>query len=351
MQPGYPPGPPGYPPGPPGYPPGQPGYPPGPQGPPGYPPAQQGPPAGQPQQNSWQWRYMAATFSATLAGGTLSVKQGIRSFNIEIAKLLYLYVSRTSSSVGSFETTMLCHQPSPGKKKVVRLMSNTGDPGMQALVSTILSLRPDIDIRHLDEKTAHKTMGATRMQLVALFIAFFAVMGVMGVLLLPQALHGIDTGQERVSITKLYSGYEPSTHNLIVSGIPDLDDAMFEKTTRKGTTTVEYYLPLVPPGWKKTDPVHIILKTGDLGPAAQNELVHARQFEGVLDNILWEGLSGKVQGYLTGHMGLKIADDVRVIHYKEDSQTDLFIFIGVMGLTFVIMIVVFGIVILKRRRA
>ncbi len=355
MQPGYPPGPPGYPPGPPGYPPGQPGYPPGPQGPPGYPPPQQGyPPQGQPQgaQQSWQWRYLAATFSATLAGGTLSIKQGIRNFTIEIGKLSYLYVTHTTAgSMGKVDTVMLCHQPSPGKKKVVRLLSNANDPNMQALIGTLLSLRPDIDIRHLDSKTAHKTMGATRMELVALPIAFIAVMAVMGLLLLPMGLHGIDGGQERVPVAKLYQGYEPSTHNLIVSGVADLDDAMFEKTTHKGQTTVEYYLPLVPPGWKKPDPVHVILKTGDLGPTAQEQLIHSTQFEGVLDDILWEGLSSSVSGYLTGHMGLKLADNVKVIHYQEDSQMDLLIFVGVMGFTFVVMLVVFGIVLLRRRKA
>jgi hypothetical protein len=354
MQPGYPPGPPGYPPAPPGYPPAPPGTPPNPPGyppgPPGY-PLQHGYPSGQqaaPQ--SWQWRYMAATFSGTLAGSTLSIKQGIRNFRIEIPSLRFLYMTQTSTRMGTLATLLLCYEQAPGKKKVVRIMSNAGDPGMQAMIAALLALRPDIDIRHLDPKTAHNTMGAARMNVVAGVIAFVLIVAVMGVIMLPEALHGFDSGHANVSVEQLYSGYEPPTHNLTVSGVADLDDAMFNKTTNNGSTTVEYYLPLVPRGWKKSDPVHVVLQTDHLGPRAQERLLHAKQFQGVLDDIMWEGLEGDVHDYLTGHMGLKLADDVRVIHYKEDPQMDLDIFIGVMALTFVIMAVVFAVVAVKRRR-
>lgn len=316
----------------------QPGYPAG-----GYPQ----PAPVQPQQ--WQWRYLTTTCSATLNGPALTLKQGIRTWNIEVARLRHLYARQTSNQLGTFNELMLSFEKAPGKNKVLRIWGNSGEAGQQAFIQTLVGMRPDIDIRHLDAKTAHKTMGAARMEVVAVVIAFFAIMAVMGVLLLPQGLHGIDFGEAHVGIDKLDSGYVPDTHNLIISGHADLDDAMLEKTTHKGSTTVEYYVPIVSSTWDKTKPVHIVLKTDELDSAAQHRLAHAAEFPGVVHDILWEGLGSGARRFFTKQIGLTLADDVKVVDYEENPQFGLYLFVGVMGFTFVVMLGVFGYVWVKRR--
>lgn len=302
-----------------------------------------------PAPQAWQWRYIATTCSATLNGASLAIKQGIRTWNVEIAKLRHLYVRQTRNQLGTFDELLLSYEKAPGKNKVLRLYGNSGEAGMQAFIAALVAWRPDIDIRHMDARTAHKTMGAARMEAVAAVIAFLAVMLVMGVLLLPQGLHGIDFGEEHVAIDKLESGYAPDTHNLIITGHADLDDAMLEKTTHKGTTTVQYYVPIVSAAWTKAQPVHVVLRTDDLDSAAQDKLAHAQEFPGVVRDILWEGLGSDARTFFTGHIGLKLADDVKVVDYEEDPQFGLYVYVGVMGLTFLIMLGVMGYLWVKKR--
>ena len=101
---------------------------------------------------SFTYGFMTFQCAATLDANKLSVKQGLRTFEASVPKLRHLFVQQSGS--GTQQALVLAEERRPGKNKILRLYANPGDPGFLAFVNAILTLRPDIDLRGLDEKTA-----------------------------------------------------------------------------------------------------------------------------------------------------------------------------------------------------
>ena len=306
------------------------------------------------QQQSFTYGFMAFQCKATLDAEHLSVKQGLRTFEASVPKLRHLYLQQSAAS--SQVTLLLAEERSAGKNRVLRLYANPGDLGFLGFVDAILALRPDIDLRGLPEKTALKKMGAANHDLIGLVIMVFILPTIIGVGLLPKLVHGIEFGQERISLTSIAKGKTPRSHNVLITGARAKLSESIEvtTTTKKGGVetgaTTKYFVPLVPNGWEKDQPVHVILETDEMNSADEAKLERATKFSGVVRDVLWEGLSSDDREYFVKDAGLKLSDHVKLVEYRANPQFDLLVFLGATGLTFVIMLAIATGMWLKKRR-
>lgn len=303
---------------------------------------------------SFTYGFMTFQCRATLDAKHLLVKQGLRTFEASVPKLKHLYLQQ--SPTNSQVTLLLAEERSAGKTRVLRFYANPGDPGFLAFIDAILAARPDIDLRGLDEKTALKKMGAANHELVGLVIMVFILPALIGVGLLPKLVHGVEFGEARISLTSMAKGKTPRSHNVLITGARAKLSESIEvtTTTKKGGvetgSTTKYFVPLVPNGWEKDQPVHVILETDELNASDEAKLERATKFSGVIRDVLWEGLSSDDRDYFIQDVGLKLSDDVKLVEHRANPQFDLLIFVGATGLTFVIMFAIATGMWLKRRR-
>jgi hypothetical protein len=78
---------------------------------------------------------------------------------------------------------------------------------------------------------------------------------------------------------------------------------------------VKFYVPIVPDGWNRDQPVHVILQTHYWG---FDELHQRTSHTGVARDVLWEGLDGDVRSYFAEKIYLRLADDLVLL---EDDAT------------------------------
>jgi hypothetical protein len=310
-----------------------------------------GPPGQQPQQpygsGGWgqppaaqqvyQFSYMAVTrVTAKLDAQALEARVGIRTFRAEVARLRHLYV-RDSRMGNGYRELILTHEKSPGKLARIRLYADLGQPGFDALVQALVAMRPDIDIRRMDAKSAFKLMGAANTEKIALVLIAVLIPLIMGVLVLPQLIHGLDSGEDTVALAQLEQGNFPESRNVtIVGGRALLDRSVRVSTTRKGRTTVQYFVPLVSPGWQPGQPVAVVLRTGNLTASEDYALARANTFQGVIRDVMWEGLGRTERNFFTDRMSLHVADDATLVELNASPGADLLLFGVVMGITVLI---------------
>jgi len=281
---------------------------------------------------------------ATIHAEHLRVKQGLRTFEAEVPQLRYLYVQQAGGGV-HVNLLLAVARPS-GKNKILRLYANPGDPGFLAFVEAIVAHRPDIDLRGLEESVALKKMGAANMDLIGLVIMVLVIPAIVGGFLLPKLVHGLDFGQDRIALATIEQGTGPDSRNVVITNAQARLDQSIEQTTtttkggvETGATT-KYYLPLVPPDWNGDTSVHVILKTDPLTTPEEHKLEHGTSFPGVVRDVLWEGLDDGKREFFTKEVGLKLADGVKLVEYRADPRTDLLVFLGATGTTFLIMFAV-----------
>lgn len=306
----------------------------------------------EPLAQHFDYAYMGFRCQSSLDCHGLKVKQGLRTFEVALSTLRHLYVQKMA---GEQQALLLTHEPTPGKTKILRLYANTGEAGFQAFVQAIVAQRPEIDRRGLDEKSALKMMGAVNVELYGLWGALLFVPVLVAVALLPKAVHGLDFGRDTVSLSQLAEGKALASRNVNLTGAKaNLDDALEVTTThtRSGSSTqsTKYFVPLCAPDWSKTEPVHVVLETGELGAQEQRELAEAATFSGIVRNVLWEGLGGRERDYFSEKMGLKLADHVVLVEYQANPTFDLALFGGGVALTVVIVTSIGAVVCFKRRR-
>ena len=58
------------------------------------------------------------------------------------------------------------------------------------------------------------------------------------------------------------------------------------------------------------------------------ELSKKKKFDGILRNVMWEGLSSTQRDFFKDKIHVKLASDVVLVEYKAESSTDLGIFVG-----------------------
>ena len=297
--------------------------------------------------------YMAFRCEALVDGDVLAVKQGVRPHQIRLSRLTHLYL-QTRDNV---QTLWLVEQRSHRGPKMHRIVANAGDLGFLGLVESLVAKRSDIDLRGHDEKQALRLMGVRDVSWwlgVLLLIAPVLV----GAAMLPRLLHGLDFGEERVSITSLSKGRTPGSRNVVITGArAKLSDSVEVTTTRTqgargAAESTRTLVPLVPPAWDRNQPIHALLEIRDMSSSEESVVERATKFRGVVRDILWEGLSEEDRAYLTTEAGLKLADDVRLVEYRANPRYDLLVFLGGTGVSVLVVLAMgIGLWLHKRRHA
>jgi hypothetical protein len=277
----------------------------------------------------FEYGYMTVRCTATLDGARLAVKQGIRKFEVPLASIRHLYVQSTGR--GQFLTLYLGTEPSPGKKKVFRFLSNAGQPAFGALVSALLPyVPPGGDLRALDDKPALKAMGAVDLDKVVGLSVFGVIFVAVFIGLLPKLVHGLDFGQQKIAVDDLAEAKSLDSRNVIVTHARRLDGwtlAVTTVTKKNGVETgrsTKDYVPLVPKDWERGEPIRVILETKHDADLDQ------KAYPGIARTVMWEGL-GSSQREFFEKKGIKVAKDVVVVEHLAEPSTDLWIFLGVHG--------------------
>ena len=291
------------------------------------------------------------TFRASLGVETLALQMGPRRPKLRLSELRHLYVKEHGAGLCEL---VLSYEPAPGKHKRLRVSSREGEPGFDALVKALLEGRPEIDLRHLDDKAAFAQMGAMDTQRVVMFLFPILVTLVFALIFSPKLIHGFDSGKQAVSVSELAEGRELTTRNLAVEGIAVWPLAIEVTTTRSsrgsGTTSSQtHYVPLVAAGWGKTEPVHVVLETASMPSAGGGPKIET--FEGVLRNIWWEGLDGDEKEFFENELGVRMADDVLLFESGASPGRDLAMAGGLVGFVFALTVAMAVVMARKRRSA
>ena len=306
----------------------------------------------EPSPEIYTYGYLAFRCEALVDGDVLAVKQGVRSHHIRLSRLTHLYLQPRDN----VQTLWLVEQRPHRGPRMHRIVANAGDPGFFGLVESLVAKRPDIDLRGQDEKQALGLMGVRDMSW-RLGVLLLLAPVVVGVAMLPRLLHGLDFGEERVSITSLSRGRIPGSRNVVITGARARLSESVEVTTtrtqgaRGAAESTRTLVPLVPPAWDRNQPVHALLEISDMSSSEEAVVERATKFRGVVRDILWEGLSGEDRAYLTTEAGLKLADDVRLVEYRANPRYDLLVFLGGTGVSVLVVLAMgTGLWLRKRRR-
>lgn len=282
------------------------------------------------------FQYTVIKIEASLDDRILKVKQGIRTFEIPVHTIRMLFAGPMPPG-GDFQELILVAEINPGKPKKFRFYSNDGEEGFKALIEELVRRYPAIDLRSLARKEALLKMKAADTTKIALIAVPFIIMAVMGTLFSPMLIHGLDRGSRTISAQEIAAGKTPETRNLLITG-QALNRGMEEKTTRKGTTTVRLFFPLVEEDWQKGRPIYIIVETPEVSDEELSDILSRSEFKGVLRNVLWEGPTTSQREFFKNSYDYQIADSAVLLDLTGDASQDLNIFLLIMGISAVIII-------------
>jgi uncharacterized protein (TIGR03382 family) len=294
---------------------------------------------------------MAYRHEARIGPDRLTVKHGLRKLDAPLSEIAHLFIQSTDRQ----QTLLISMRPSFGKARVVRLRANPGDPGFLALVEALAALRSGIDLRGMDEKVALARMGAVTGKPVGVALLILLLPTLVALALLPKLIHGLDFGEDRVSVTSLAKGRQPSSRNVVITGARAKLHESIEVTTSRNqgadtSGTTRYLVPIVSPDWEKDQPVHVILETDEMNSADEARLERASKFRGIMRDILWEGLGRGDRDYFLSEVGLNLAADVKLVEYRANPRYDLLVFCSATGVTFAVTLALaIGIWLRKRR--
>jgi hypothetical protein len=298
---------------------------------------------------TFNYRYLDQTFTATIEGDRLTIKQGLRTFDVPLDRLKSFYVKRWfPTSRGTFEELILAIEKTAGKTRIIRSLANEGEASFGALVEALAARHPAGDLRGLGERAALKLMGAAdTARLVLLFVLPALAIVVMLIVTLPWLIHGLDQGGARITVDELAAHTPTGTRNLELVGLVDAAHIVHETITQKGRSTHHYFAPLVPRGWTPSAPVHVVLERGE-DESFSSRGVHRC----TLRNVLWEGLSRDNKSFFAQYHRLRIADDVQLCQLApRGSRDDLMMFVLCMAITVVTVSILIFVVALRMRKA
>src|SRR4051794_28290957 len=109
---------------------------------------------------------------------------------------------------------------------------------------------------------------------------------------LPRIIHGLDKGEAHLPAGNLVGDYHPVTRNLVVRGVLHRE-FLVERSVRDENGRLKEqrsFVPLVPPDWTASEPVHLVFSARAWPGYRLEELVAAPEQHGVLRDALWEGL-------------------------------------------------------------
>ncbi len=301
---------------------------------------------------AFDWGFMRLIIRASIDGERVEVKHGLRTFRVPVSTIRHVYVDRNLQ----YETIVVGTEPSPGKKKIFRFSANPGQAAVHAFVQALVALRPEGDLRALDRKTAFKTMGAKDVDLITLVVVFGLLFGILAIALLPKLIHGVDGGHHKLALSKLEKSKDLDSRNVTIPAARLAVEHTLAFTTvnkKYGVETsrsTKYYIPVGREGWDEDDEIHVILETKKITDSELAKLEDASSFEGIVRDVLWEGLGSKQHEWFTKSAKLKLANDVVLLEYGAEPGTDLVMYLGITGGTAVICGIICGVVLLRRRR-
>jgi len=287
----------------------------------------------------FSFKFMVLTVKASLDAVNLTIKQGLKTWKVEVTKLRHLYIIEHTDM--GFEL-ILSYVTGADKLKRIRCNANFAEQGFQDLIKAILARRPEIDIRDKPLNEAHKLMGAVNFVRWAPAIVAILVVGIVAFIFLPSLIHGLDFGKQTIDIAYCVTDCPISTGNLKVKGILLPEYAMVLESTQEdtGITTVEAeYYPLVRVDWQEDDPVYMILKTPYTDDYTFEELLRLPAIPGVLRNVLWEGLSSEYRNFFRDEIGINLADNLMLLDYNADTGFEFMISLIVIGSVLLVMLV------------
>jgi hypothetical protein len=299
----------------------------------------------------FQFKFTMITVTVTIDDVYLTVKQGLRTWQVELSRLRNLYML-THPNVGL--ECIVSYEGVDGKLKRIRFNSSFGEQRFSEAVEALIKRRPEIDIRTMPSKEAHKLMGAVNFTRWAPLFVFIIVTAVVIVLFLPGIIHGFDSGSATLEIDKCQAQCPVDSHNVILTkGYLNIDNYVEETTTssRRGstTTTVRYFIPYVPVNWQDGDPVYAVVETPQITSAELDTLYEKDVLSCVLRNVLWEGLAGDTKQFFETDIKIKLAPEVRLFEYNADPRNELILAGIIIGASMIIMLVA-TLIIARRRR-
>lgn len=235
--------------------------------------------------------------------------------------------------------------------KLTRLHADAGERDFETLIATIAKAAPEGDFRDMPYRDTLAMMGVREpspwMPLAVLAVFLF---GMAFVAVLPQLLHALDRGEATVAVERFADPeYSAPSANISVEGRLLMGHIIEETVTTNGITSYSYYVPVVSHTWTPAEPVYAVLKTRTMEASDFTMLGQQRAFDGMLRDLLWEGLGRDETEFFNTEFGLTIAEHAVLIDAgaspADDAQTALIAF-GVAG----ILQVVFVIVALVERR-
>jgi hypothetical protein len=154
----------------------------------------------------------------------------------------------------------------------------------------------------------------------------------VGVAVSPFLLHGLDTGEEVVSVQQLAQGYRPSTGNLTLRGFLRSDAILEHSENGRATSLV---IPVVSADWQPGQPVYAVLSTDTTDLQEVAALAASHEYKGVWRNILWEGVSDEERDFFEHQSQTKahLVDDVIFLDWNASAEIDRWVSLGVLGMT------------------
>jgi hypothetical protein len=205
------------------------------------------------------------------------------------------------------------------------------------MVDAIVARRSDIDFRGKDDRCLPHAMRARSGGWLVVGLLLLSVPIAVGVVLFPWLVHGLDYGEERISIAGLARGRVPHTRNLAITGalLSQNDAVEFLAKRRQGAggESSRVFIPLVPPEWDRSQPVVALLLVQNVSAAEQVSMGRSTVFRGISRDFWWEGLSRSERVQLERETGLTLVNDVMLVEYRANPRYDLLLYVGCVGVS------------------
>lgn len=287
---------------------------------------------------SYQWQYMGMPISATF-DGNLSVKHGLRTMTAPVHDITGFYVDLgAQNSQYAYQQLIVAYRaPGETKTKAVRAYASMHQPQFTALVDALAAAKPNVDLRKLPRAEAFKQLGVADVQKVTLIALPVVVLAVMLIAFAPFGLHGLDKGEERVSVEEL-GKKSLSSRNLVLSGELETRNYLEVTHTKNGVKqSSEYFFPVYAPGAPDDAFVPVVLKTRELSSAQLRTLANATEWRCTLRNIWWEGLSSGDRDYFHDQLKVNVTGDTLLCEHVNKNVSDGLMFGLIVGITFLLM--------------
>ncbi len=292
---------------------------------------------------------LAPMLKAELTEEEIMLKQGLRTWRIPVRKLVGIYL------YDYIQMRMLVLGYNNGDKiKKVQLPVDPfqAKPFMEALLNLA---PPEANLLSLEKKEALSRMGVSDMSKTAPLIILAVLFALVAVPMFPTLVHGFwDTSKTTVDLASLYQGTAPSSNYIHVKGrLAEMGVTETTEYTKNGrvTNTVETdYIPLLPPNWKQGQPIKVVLEVSEDDVSAMSDKMgQTVEVDGMIENLLWEGVPGDVLDYMAKQQASPVEGAI-VIAYNSHPADYRFLSYIVFGVVVLICLIIGVVIVIQSRR-